>query len=84
MVDSLAGRFHALTMPALDLLLDPALAATWRSSGLKPLVLGGRELLPVVQGGMGVVISAHRLAGSVAAQRCWRLCETPHFRPPYQ
>ena len=54
-------------MQALDL-LDPVLAAAWRSSGLKPLVLGGRELLPLVQGGMGVGISAHRLAGSVAAQ----------------
>jgi nitronate monooxygenase len=31
---------------------------TWR--------LRGRELLPVVQGGMGVGVSAHRLAGSVA------------------
>ena len=30
------------------------------------LRLKGRELLPVVQGGMGVGISAHRLAGSVA------------------
>lgn len=29
--------------------------------------LRGRELLPVVQGGMGVGISAHRLAGTVAA-----------------
>jgi nitronate monooxygenase len=28
--------------------------------------LKGRELLPIVQGGMGVGISAHRLAGSVA------------------
>src|SRR5690606_22656754 len=28
--------------------------------------LRGRELLPVVQGGMGVGVSAHRLAGSVA------------------
>jgi nitronate monooxygenase len=36
-------------------------------SGLKPLRLGGRRLLPVVQGGMGVGVSAHRLAGSVAA-----------------
>jgi len=34
---------------------------------LRPLHLGGRELLPVVQGGMGVGVSAHRLAGSVAA-----------------
>src|SRR6185312_15663441 len=29
--------------------------------------LAGRELLPVVQGGMGIGVSAHRLAGSVAA-----------------
>ena len=32
------------------------------------LVLGGRRLLPIVQGGMGVGVSAHRLAGSVAEQ----------------
>lgn len=31
------------------------------------LRLAGRELLPIVQGGMGVGVSAHRLAGSVAA-----------------
>ncbi len=36
--------------------------------GLSPLVLGGRVLVPIVQGGMGVGVSAHRLAGSVAAQ----------------
>ena len=35
--------------------------------GLQPLRLGGRTLLPIVQGGMGVGVSAHRLAGSVAA-----------------
>ena len=35
--------------------------------GLAPLHLGGRTLLPIVQGGMGVGVSAHRLAGSVAA-----------------
>lgn len=34
---------------------------------LKPLVIRGKPLLPVVQGGMGVGVSAHRLAGSVAA-----------------
>ncbi|WP_321784695.1 nitronate monooxygenase family protein [Paraburkholderia sp. J94] len=33
-----------------------------------PLVIRGRQLLPVVQGGMGVGISAHRLAGSVARE----------------
>ncbi|MBK7260710.1 MAG: nitronate monooxygenase [Rubrivivax sp.] len=35
---------------------------------LRPLRLGQRDLLPIVQGGMGVGISAHRLAGSVAAE----------------
>jgi len=34
---------------------------------LPPLVIRGRALLPVVQGGMGVGVSAHRLAGTVAA-----------------
>ena len=36
------------------------------STGLPLLRLAGRELLPIVQGGMGVGVSAHRLAGSVA------------------
>jgi nitronate monooxygenase len=35
---------------------------------LPPFVLKGRVLKPIVQGGMGVGISAHRLAGSVAAE----------------
>ncbi|MCL2871747.1 MAG: nitronate monooxygenase family protein [Betaproteobacteria bacterium] len=34
---------------------------------LSPLVLKGRQLLPIVQGGMGVGVSAHRLAGTVAS-----------------
>ena len=38
-----------------------------RSHHLTPLTLGGRSLLPIVQGGMGVGVSAHRLAGGVAA-----------------
>jgi len=33
-----------------------------------PLSIRGRQLLPIVQGGMGVGISAHRLAGSVARE----------------
>ena len=36
-------------------------------SGLSPLRLGHRTLLPIVQGGMGIGVSAHRLAGHVAA-----------------
>ncbi|MBS0308774.1 MAG: nitronate monooxygenase [Proteobacteria bacterium] len=34
---------------------------------LKSLVIKGKKLLPIVQGGMGVGVSAHRLAGNVAA-----------------
>ncbi|MFM1909176.1 MAG: hypothetical protein RLZZ591_2853 [Pseudomonadota bacterium] len=37
-----------------------------RDSGLRPWRLAGRELIPVVQGGMGVGVSASRLAGTVA------------------
>jgi nitronate monooxygenase len=44
-----------------------ALRASLARSGLHALQLAGRDLLPIVQGGMGVGISAHRLAGSVAA-----------------
>jgi nitronate monooxygenase len=36
------------------------------TTDLPPLQLKGRRLLPIVQGGMGVGISAHRLAGCVA------------------
>ncbi len=41
--------------------------ANWlHASALRPLQLLGRRLLPIVQGGMGIGVSAHRLAGSVA------------------
>jgi nitronate monooxygenase len=36
--------------------------------GLRPLTIRGRRLLPIVQGGMGVGISAHRLASAVARE----------------
>jgi len=38
-----------------------------RAQPLPPLRLAGRELLPIVQGGMGVGVSGPRLAGAVAA-----------------
>jgi nitronate monooxygenase len=41
--------------------------ATSVHTDLPPLRIRGREALPIVQGGMGVGVSAHRLAGSVAA-----------------
>ena len=48
--------------------IAPSLKALLAGSGLRPLRLrGGRELLPIVQGGMGVGVSAQRLAGTVAA-----------------
>jgi nitronate monooxygenase len=34
---------------------------------LPPLRIKGRTLLPIVQGGMGIGVSAHRLAGTVAS-----------------
>ena len=43
------------------------LMALCLESGLRPLHLAGRDLLPVVQGGMGVGVSAGGLAGAVAA-----------------
>ena len=44
-----------------------ALVELVRQSGLKPLRLGGKTLVPVVQGGMGIGVSAGGLAGAVAA-----------------
>jgi len=49
-------------------LISAELLPLLERSGLAPLRLSGRTLLPIVQGGMGIGISAHRLAGSVAAQ----------------
>ena len=55
-----------MTAPAHFSSIDPTLEPVLQRSGLVPMTLGGRELLPIVQGGMGVGISAHRLAGTVA------------------
>jgi nitronate monooxygenase len=60
-----------MQLPARAFDADQAVArcAEYASSMTSPLPhwkLGSRTLLPVVQGGMGVGVSAHRLAGSVA------------------
>jgi nitronate monooxygenase len=47
-------------------LIHPELKTLLDQSGLPLLRLAGRALLPIVQGGMGIGVSAHRLAGSVA------------------
>jgi len=49
-------------MTAIPADLDRLLSA----GPLRALSLAGRRLLPIVQGGMGVGVSAHRLAGTVA------------------
>ena len=48
-------------------MIPPALKSLLERSGLSPLRLAGRSLLPIVQGGMGIGVSAHRLAGTVAS-----------------
>ena len=48
-------------------LIPPDLHLLLQRSGLAPLRLKGHTLLPIVQGGMGIGVSAHRLAGHVAA-----------------
>ena len=59
---------HAIAEPvAPTLSAEQELRERLARSGLHALRLGGRTLLPIVQGGMGVGVSAHRLAGSVAA-----------------
>ena len=47
--------------------VEPALLGLLERSGLSALMLKRARLLPIVQGGMGVGVSGHRLAGSVAA-----------------
>ncbi len=53
-------------MPSDAAAIAPELLPVLAASGLAPLRLAGRQLLPIVQGGMGVGVSAHRLAGAVA------------------
>ncbi len=52
----LPGRIHADLESAME------------RSGLQRLAIGSTSLLPLVQGGMGIGVSAHRLAGCVASE----------------
>ena len=61
----------SLAEPAVTAVNDAATAAATlktlsQDSGLKPWKLCGKDLIPVVQGGMGVGVSAGGLAGTVA------------------
>ncbi|TBO32682.1 nitronate monooxygenase [Aquabacterium lacunae] len=50
-----------------EALIPADLLALLQRSPLRALTLGGRTVLPIVQGGMGVGVSGHCLAGTVAA-----------------
>ncbi|WP_428507236.1 NAD(P)H-dependent flavin oxidoreductase [Roseateles sp.] len=50
-----------------DLSSPQQLQSMFDRSGLRALELQGRRLLPIVQGGMGVGVSAQQLAGTVAS-----------------
>ena len=56
----------AVTADADSATVAATLHSLSRDSGLSPLRLGGKSLIPVVQGGMGVGVSAGGLAGAVA------------------
>lgn len=51
-------------VPLISEVLTKALVKPW----FKPLKLAGKEILPIFQGGMGVGVSAHSLAGAVARE----------------
>lgn len=63
-----AAQLAASAAAKVASVAEGPLAALLAGSGLRPLRLAGRSLLPLVQGGMGVGVSAHGLAGAVAAQ----------------
>lgn len=52
--------------PCIGAVAAAELQAIAAASGLRPWQVGGRTLLPIVQGGMGVGVSAGGLAGTVA------------------
>jgi nitronate monooxygenase len=56
---------HTATAPSTP--IPDAMQALLSTCGLPPLRLAGRGLLPIVQGGMGIGVSGHRLAGTVAS-----------------
>jgi nitronate monooxygenase len=65
-MDKLFPTDPAVTAHVDEAATAAALQEMARDAGLRPLRLAGKELLPVVQGGMGVGVSAGGLAGAVA------------------
>jgi nitronate monooxygenase len=59
---------NASAAPVASASIATGLVQLLAESGLAPLRVAGRQLLPIVQGGMGVGVSAHRLAGTVASE----------------
>lgn len=60
------GNLRALRFPDHSALAIPM--KTMIQHEFEPLTIRGKTLLPIVQGGMGVGVSAHRLAGAVAKE----------------
>ena len=57
------NQVNTSTNNAIELSMQTLL----NESGLRSMKIGRKTLLPIAQGGMGVGISAHKLAGSVAS-----------------
>lgn len=57
---------HSTWQSLSRLTLAQGLHSVASKSGLLPLTIANRKLLPIVQGGMGVGVSASRLAGTTA------------------
>ncbi len=66
-MDKLSVTDVGASTPTNAATMAEILQALAHDSGLKPWRLGGKGLIPVVQGGMGVCVSAGGLAGAVAS-----------------
>jgi nitronate monooxygenase len=66
LVTSASSAGHVWGLPQLNFNLAQGLKSLAQSSGLELLNLNNQSLIPIVQGGMGVGVSAGRLAGTTA------------------
>ena len=61
-----AGRSPRVLRSGMEPRMNTSFFDTLAASGLRPMHLRHHRLIPIVQGGMGVGVSAHRLASAVA------------------
>ncbi len=62
----ITAEVRGLLMEILKVRVPLSFELALERSGLSPLLIKGKSILPIVQGGMGVGVSAHKLAGAVA------------------